>query len=310
MARKYILVLVLVLIGAGAAAFFYFSKAPSEQKILTLKGSLQQISADKSLLSILADSKEWTLRLSSETKILDKEQMPLEIDWLGKGWEIQVTGAQAGSGTINASEIIIFESINLPEEIRGHESFNAWLLNWQSLWPQLSAEDFKKTASHPIMPTEISSDESQLASIPGYEAGKIFSPDKQKYINYLFYWGEPDSAAIIFNRQDQNKLEQIAFCGTPCTFEGAFWITNSTVVLSEVSEDMSLQCGQTCPDVLKINVFDLAAQNVQVYETKKSKDLLRQNLLNVRCEAFAPCLQEFAFYENKTFAAPLEIKLR
>jgi hypothetical protein len=304
-------ILIIVLIGLlGLAAYFYFYQNQPTEEFVTVKGKVQSVAENQNSILITTDNKEWDIKVTEETKMVDREENQLTLEWFNKNWEIQVSGtAQNDNLIIKAREIILLENVNLPEEIKTNTAFEKWLKDWQLIWPEIKPEDFRKTKTDALKATILAADQDQLNAIPNFEQGKVLSPDNKKYLSYIFYWGEPDSNVIIFNREDTSKIEQIAFCGTLCTFEGAFWLDNNRVAVTEISEATNQECTESCPETLLINVFDFNLSEVATYEAKKSTPELKKHLLGLRCEDLSPCLFEYGIYQNSNLAAPLTLRL-
>jgi hypothetical protein len=70
----------------------------------------------------------------------------------------------------------------------------------------------------------------------------VWSPDSAHWINHDFYieageeggaiefGGDVDSAPVLGDAK-RDSVERLDFCGTPCAFDGAWWIDNSRFVL-------------------------------------------------------------------------------
>lgn len=155
----------------------------------------------------------------------------------------------------------------LPAEIAGNAGIQAWLAVWQQTEPALTVESFSFEKAEPI--------EAQYVADPTGEdmqaeaRGRyVYAPGGALFIDVRAHEGEPDSSVRLFNRNGDGRIETVAFCGTPCSFDAALWLDeNRAVVVGQtesLDENGSPSCsnardGWSCDRRLTIDVYDLAS---------------------------------------------------
>lgn len=108
----------------------------------------------------------------------------------------------------------------------------------------------------------------------------IFSPDGTKSVSIFAYFGEPDSSLDIYNRRNDEKVERLQDCGTPCSYWIVLWLNDEQFIFVqrinyERDYPLTLKHG---PYVLNIILYDLAedkeisytSQEVEEYPTRPS----------------------------------------
>jgi len=158
-------------------------------------------------------------------------------------------------------------------QVSSHESFVRWLGEWRTLEPFLSVEGFRKAEpaagaiAYPRPPEFARPVEPQEVAEP--MAGRYaWNPERDKFADVLASYGEPDSLVNVFNRDGRGYLEALAFCGTPCTFDDAYWLDGSTLVVLGNAESLNVdgtpRCVRegdpsTCYRYLTVTRYDFAA---------------------------------------------------
>ncbi len=105
-----------------------------------------------------------------------------------------------------------------------------------------------------------------------------FSPDKEKAISTLAYFGEPDSSLDIYNRNNDGKVERLQFCGTPCVYWGTFWLSNEQFVFIQSSEyhpltgEVRCTVDTICTYLLSISLYDLTKNIETVHQSQELKE--------------------------------------
>ncbi len=119
-------------------------------------------------------------------------------------------------------------------DVRKNADFKSWIATWRGIDPYVSVAEFTRTQSGAIRTTGTP----DMAVTPSPEQlGKpladryVWSPARSRFIDYLASFGEPDSSVQAFNRDGKGKIETLAYCGTPCRFEGAFWLDEDRAVV-------------------------------------------------------------------------------
>lgn len=116
-----------------------------------------------------------------------------------------------------------------------------WLSAWRKVQPKLSLQDFQKRQTRAIATPWISAkvDLSRDLKLPLY----AFSPDRHRVVDpfgglVLDRKGkeieagfQPDSWVGLIDRKT-SQVREIVFCGTPCGFHEALWLSNDQFVIA------------------------------------------------------------------------------
>lgn len=163
-------------------------------------------------------------------------------------------------------------------ELARSEGFLDWLKRWRKVDPYVTSAEFEllsEGAVTPARPPEFALTLPPEALIPPRADRYVWSPDKSRFVDYLSSYGEPDSAFTAYDRNGDGKLETLAFCGTPCRFDGAFWLDDERVVLlgneEGLKEDGSPLCigdegeNRRCYRRLTVTLYDFARDVQRTY---------------------------------------------
>lgn len=163
-------------------------------------------------------------------------------------------------------------------ELAASEGFLDWLKRWRKVDPYVTSAEFEllhEGVITPARPPEFALTLPPEALIPPRADRYVWSPDKSRFADYLSSYGEPDSAFTVYGRNGDGKLETLAFCGTPCRFDGAFWLDDDRVVLlgneEGLKEDGSPLCigtegeSRRCYRRLTVTLYDFARDEQRTY---------------------------------------------
>lgn len=151
--------------------------------------------------------------------------------------------------------------------------FRSWLSQWQKVDAYVGEAELTKSVELALVASNAASPQT-AALQPPLANRYVWSPDKSKFIDFLSSYGEPDSVLTVFNRGGDGRTETVDFCGTPCGFDGAFWLDESRAVALGHAEgtkaDGTPLCvgegdGQKCYSHLTVTVYDFGKGARTVY---------------------------------------------
>lgn len=149
-----------------------------------------------------------------------------------------------------------------------------WLVAWTTVAPGLELRQFKKAYESSIRDVVFPID----TVLDGRrDRLYVFSPDKRRFV-------DPYGGLVLFEEQGQLKAgldvdswvtvfevktstaRRIAFCGTPCGFQDAAWLSNDLLIVAGVSEEPACIAGPApCRWAPAFWVFDLVRNTSTVY---------------------------------------------
>jgi hypothetical protein len=133
-------------------------------------------------------------------------------------------------------------------EMKKHPDFKAWVGKWREVDPYVSVAEFTRMQADAI---RTAGPDAAVTPSPGLLAEPlasrfVWSPGKSRFVDYLSRFGEPDSSLEVFSRDGGGKLETIAYCGTPCRFDGAFWLDDDRAVVLGIEEGLKADGTPLC----------------------------------------------------------------
>lgn len=153
--------------------------------------------------------------------------------------------------------------------------FRDWIVEWRKVDPYVSPTEFSLRSSGVVVPVRPGEEIVPATLLPPLAERYVWSPDKTRFVDYLSAYGEPDSAVTAYDRLGDRKVETLAFCGTPCGFDSAFWIDNDRVVVfgseESVHEDGRPLCitsgdgVKRCYRRLTVTLYDFARDEKRTY---------------------------------------------
>lgn len=97
----------------------------------------------------------------------------------------------------------------------------------------------------------------------------IFSPDRHAAIAINATTREPDNSLDIYNRQANEHVERLNFCGTPCEYIGAYWLDNEHFAFVQLVESYPEDSGEQDGYVLVVSEYDLSNDTVANYQSSR-----------------------------------------
>jgi hypothetical protein len=169
----------------------------------------------------------------------------------------------------------------LPETIRGRREFRDWLAAWKEVEPYVSLSEFEKSDERAIDVSRLT----ESAIVPAKEDlfeprsnRYAWSPDRNRFADFLSAYGGPDHAFTVWNRGGDGKIETLEYCGTPCRYDDAFWLTDDQLVLlsgiEALKDDGTPYCpgadeGEaTCFQRLLVTLYDFANARLRVFRSE------------------------------------------
>lgn len=160
-------------------------------------------------------------------------------------------------------------------EIAGSDSFRAWIKEWRKLDPYVSPAEFTLREAAAIVIDRPAYEPRPEALRPPASDRYVWSPDGSRFVDLLSSYGEPDSALTVYDRLGDGTVETLAFCGTPCGFDDAFWLDGDRVVVfgneESLRDDGRPLCITSGDDVrrcyrkLVVTMYDFAADEKRTY---------------------------------------------
>ena len=166
-------------------------------------------------------------------------------------------------------------------DIGKHPEFRSWISTWRTVEPYVSVAEFtlqRRGAVQTARPPEFAVTPPPEDLLPPRANRYVWSPEKTRFVDYLGSYGEPDSGVELYDRAGEGKLEMLAYCGTPCRFNGALWLDDHRVavlgIIEGQKEDGTPLClptsaGSTAPkkcyERLTVTVYDLDKDEQTTY---------------------------------------------
>ncbi|GBD34053.1 hypothetical protein HRbin34_00366 [bacterium HR34] len=171
------------------------------------------------------------------------------------------------------------------------------LKDWLDLWG-VSLSDFIFTNETDIVyPFNEVMLDGREKRIPNFDKATAWSPDKTKWVNYLYnYEQEGLSSVIIYNPRGEKRIFRVAFCNNYCNYHFAKWIDNNSFVVGAYKKDVK-SCSQDidlikeCPSRLFYLVYDLFSNKIKEFEANSIVKLSSEEIDKKICKIYAPCAQ-------------------
>ncbi len=169
----------------------------------------------------------------------------------------------------------------VPEALRTHKEFLAWLAAWKQADPYVSRSEFRIAEDRAIDADRLAAsgivpEEGETA--PPRANRYAWSPDRSRFADFLSAYGGPDHAFRIWNRDGAGKIEMLEYCGTPCRYDGAFWLDDAKLVLLGAVEALKADGTPYCPGAdegeaacyqrLVATVYDFGSGRSQTYRSE------------------------------------------
>ncbi|HTK04675.1 MAG TPA: Gmad2 immunoglobulin-like domain-containing protein [Candidatus Eisenbacteria bacterium] len=168
------------------------------------------------------------------------------------------------------------------DEVRHRQEFEDWVARWRAVEAYVSFNEFTLVSKGTLEPAGApgaAMTPSGAELEPPMANRYVWSPDRTRFVDYLASFGEPDSTLKMYNRASEGKLETLAFCGTPCRFDDAFWLDDERVVALGKTEGLKADgtplCLPTgagdekkCYDRLTFTVYDISKNEQIVYRSE------------------------------------------
>ena len=148
-----------------------------------------------------------------------------------------------------------------------------WLALWRRVLPGVGADSLRRVASGPFTLNDIHhidlDDREERARLRVFG---VYSPDSTRVVNpdaYLVLTrtetsvsiaGEPDSKPVLIDLKTKS-VATLAFCGTDCHYDGAFWLDPLRFALTGslvVNDSTGVRCG-------RVLLYDLNAGTMTEY---------------------------------------------
>lgn len=170
---------------------------------------------------------------------------------------------------------------SLPEEVRAHKDFRTWIDAWRTVDPYVSRSEFRVAEERIIDVDRLSAsgvnpEEGEI--VPPRTNRYAWSPDRGRFADFLSAYGGPDHAFRVWNRDGSGRIEMLEYCGTPCRYDGAFWLDNDRLVLLSAIEALKADGMPYCPGAdegdavcyqrLLVTVYDFGRGRSQTYRTE------------------------------------------
>ncbi|MGB3612679.1 MAG: hypothetical protein WBA10_02715 [Elainellaceae cyanobacterium] len=127
---------------------------------------------------------------------------------------------------------------------------------------------FAYASEDPIAPASVSTSLDATAD----DANWVFSPDGQTAVAINATTSEPDSSLDIYNRLNDQTVERLEFCGTPCEYLGVYWLDNSNFAFVQIAENYSPESDQPDGHVLMVHQYDLSDSTMAEYRSAKLEE--------------------------------------
>ena len=182
------------------------------------------------------------------------------------------------------------------------DKLQTWVMLWRQVIPKFNVAEFRKfqeTTIIPDMPAE-------YEPYPAYGGGElrkmiyVYSPDSTKFVDpYLetslleengeICWGRDVDSGVALVDLRKNTWKQLLYCGTPCFFNDAAWISNRDFVVVGVSEyyppngEERCSVNTKCTWAATLCVFDLSRNSaVYFYGPETEKPVTQKLYLRAR----------------------------
>ncbi len=149
----------------------------------------------------------------------------------------------------------------------------AWVANWRHADPDFSPESLVRGDSDPYQFDAAWRGAGHISDgVRSRALVDVLSPDSVRSLDfdmYLEFDGgpdgvslgrEPDSAPILADFK-ADTVWRVAFCGTPCSFDGAYWIDAERFVLSGATES-GAGAQADAPWSAFLDVYDLRSRRM------------------------------------------------
>jgi len=140
--------------------------------------------------------------------------------------------------TEEVEDELLVVTIKLPAEITSYSGFQKWLEGQHHKVTGSILDNFarKEERSFGYYGEFTNEQLERLTRLPD-EAGEgailtTYSPDKSKLL--IIHASPPDTGVYLLDLENQ-QIANIGYCGTVCTFDYAFWLNDSKLVVTQIS---------------------------------------------------------------------------
>lgn len=127
---------------------------------------------------------------------------------------------------------------------------------------------FAYGSEDPIAPASFSTSLDATAE----DTNWVFSPDGQMAVAINATTQDPDSSLDIYNRLNDQMVERLEFCGTPCEYLGVYWLDNSNFAFVQITENYLPDGDQPDGHVLMVHQYNLADGTMAEYRSAKLEE--------------------------------------